>query len=101
MAKRFRTLQSRVRTRAQIEETDGEAQRMVLEMNLRALRESRHKTQQEMASLVEKTQPQLSQIEARSDHLLSTLRAYVKALGGELEVRAVFEDNTTVRLTGV
>jgi DNA-binding XRE family transcriptional regulator len=99
--KRFRDLQARVRTPAEIAESNRAAEGIVLEMNLRALRERLHKTQAEMALLVEKTQPELSQIENRGDHLLSTLRAYVKALGGELEVRAVFNDDTTVRLTGV
>ena len=101
MAKRFRDLQARVRTHEQVAEADRGAEEIVLEMNLRALRESRHKTQQEMAQIIEKTQPELSQIESRGDHLLSTLRAYVKALGGELEIRAVFDDNTSVRLNGV
>jgi hypothetical protein len=35
------------------------------------------------------TQSELSRLERRPDHLVSTLRRYVKALGGELEVTAV------------
>jgi hypothetical protein len=37
------------------------------------------------------TQPKLSRVEARSDHLISTLRRYVHALGGEIEVVAVVD----------
>src|SRR5262249_25472821 len=64
MAKRFRDLQANVRTPKQIADANLDAESILLEMNLRALRESRNKTQQEMAQLIEKTQPQLSQIES-------------------------------------
>lgn len=37
-----------------------------------------------------------SRIEREEDAYLSTLRAYVEDLGGELEVRAVFPDRTVV-----
>jgi hypothetical protein len=36
------------------------------------------------------TQSELSRLEGRSDHLTSTLRRYVEALGGTLEISAVF-----------
>jgi len=58
-------------------------------MTLRGLRESVGRTQGEVARKVSMTQPQLSRVEARSDHLISTLRRYVHALGGEIEVVAV------------
>ena len=58
-------------------------------MNLRALRESLGKTQDEIARRAAMTQSQLSRLERRDDHLLSTLRKYVRALGGDLEVVAV------------
>lgn len=72
----------------------------VIEMNLKALREVAGKTQVEIAAVVEMTQGQLSRLEHRDDHLVSTLRRYVEALGGELEVVARFDDRT-VRLRGV
>jgi transcriptional regulator with XRE-family HTH domain len=58
-------------------------------MNLRSLRESLGKTQDEIARRAAMTQSQLSRLERRDDHLLSTLRKYVRALGGDLEVVAV------------
>jgi len=64
---------------------DGET----VAMTLRGLRESVGRTQGEVARKVSMTQPQLSRVEARSDHLISTLRRYVHALGGEIEVVAV------------
>lgn len=43
---------------------------------------------------VEVTQANLSRIEHQDDLYLSTLRGYVEALGGRLELRAVFPDQT-------
>ena len=45
-------------------------------------------------------QSEVSKAERRDDHLLSTLRRYIEALGGELEVVARFGDKS-VRLKGV
>ncbi len=84
----------------EIEASRQQAEDEVLEMNLRALREVSGKTQTEIAELVKMTQSQLSRLEHREDHLVSTLRRYVEALGGELEVIARFDDKS-VRLRGV
>ncbi len=72
----------------------------ILEMNLRALRELLGKTQEELAQLAETTQSELSRAERRDDHLVSTLRRYVEALGGEIEVVASF-GKKRIRLQGV
>jgi predicted transcriptional regulator len=58
-------------------------------MSLRALRDSVRKTQGELARATAMSQPQLSRFEGRRDHLISTLRRYVRALGGEIEVVAL------------
>jgi predicted transcriptional regulator len=57
-------------------------------MNLRMLRQSVGKTQGEVARGAAMTQPQLSRVEARTDHLVSTLRKYVRAMGGDVDVVA-------------
>jgi hypothetical protein len=59
--------------------------------NLRGLRESAGKTQGEIARRTAMSQPQLSRLESRKDHLISTLRRYVRALGGEIEVVALID----------
>jgi hypothetical protein len=46
------------------------------------------------------TQSELSRLESRGDHRISTLRRYVEALGGELEVTALF-GGRRVKLTEV
>jgi DNA-directed RNA polymerase specialized sigma subunit len=72
----------------------------ILERNLSELRVISGKTQAEVAAALQVTQGQVSQTESREDHKLSTLRRYVEALGGELEVVAAFGDRR-VRLLGV
>ena len=69
-----------------------QAEEELLQMDLRGLRELLGKTQQEIALLLERSQSQVSETERRQDVRLSTLRSYVEALGGELEVIANFGD---------
>jgi transcriptional regulator len=56
------------------------------------LRAHLRKTQVEVARAAKMSQPEVSATEKRADHLVSTLRRYVKALGGEIEVNARFGD---------
>jgi DNA-binding XRE family transcriptional regulator len=79
---------------------DREVKAELLSLELRELRELVGKTQEALAAQAELTQSQLSKFENRDDHLLSTLRRYVEALGGELEVVAVL-GNKRVTLRGV
>ncbi len=58
------------------------------------LRESRNVTQQQMARALDVSQANVSRIEHEEDLYLSTLRSYVAALGGHLEVNAVFPEET-------
>ena len=72
----------------------------ILEMNLAACRQLVGKQQVEVAEALAMNQGPLSAFERRDDHLVSRLRDYVEALGGELEIIARFDDKT-VRLKGV
>jgi predicted transcriptional regulator len=58
-------------------------------INIRRVREALGETQVEAAAKADMTQPELSRLERASDVRLSTLRRYVKAMGGEIEVIAV------------
>ncbi len=60
----------------------------LLEMDLRALREAAGMTQAELAAKLETTQGGLSRMESPGDRRLSTIKNYVEALGGELELVA-------------
>ena len=63
-------------------------------LHLTRLREAHGATQQQIADAWEATQANVSQIEHTPDIFLSTLHRYVEALGGRLEIRAVFPDET-------
>jgi DNA-binding XRE family transcriptional regulator len=59
---------------------------------LAQLRQSRHLTQVQLAETLGISQGNVSRLEGRSDIYLSTLRSYIEALGGHLEITAVFDD---------
>jgi DNA-binding XRE family transcriptional regulator len=60
-------------------------------LGLARIRAERGVTQVELASRLDRSQGNISELERRSDLYLSSLREYVEALGGELEVTAVFD----------
>ena len=68
--------------------------------DLKAIREISGKTQVELAESLTCAQGDVSKMEARQDWKLSTLKRYVEALGGELEVWAAIGDKR-VRLRAV
>ncbi|RLT40402.1 MAG: XRE family transcriptional regulator [Chloroflexi bacterium] len=82
----------------QIQQIDDAVEQELLEMDLRSLREAAGLTQEELAQRVAITQSQLSKLERREDFRLSTLRRYVTALGGQLEIVAVV-DGKRIRLS--
>ena len=72
---------------------------LLLEHDLLAqLRKDSDLTQKELAEIMQIRQAAISKIENQEDILITTLERYVKALGGELEVRAKFPDRD-VKLT--
>ncbi len=56
------------------------------------LRKDQDLTQKEVAELMEIKQAAISKIENQEDILIRTLERYIRALGGELEIRAKFPD---------
>lgn len=60
-------------------------------LGLARIRAERKVTQMELAARLDRSQGNISELERRSDVYLSSLREYVEALGGVLEVNAVFE----------
>ena len=71
------------------------------EMALRELRKAHHRTQTSMAKQLGISQDGVSRLEKRSDLLLSTLRNYVEAMGGNLHLIAEFPDQPPVMLSGL
>ena len=83
----------RVETRA--------AQLIADEMTLGDLRKARNLTQARLAEMLDIGQDGVSRLEKRSDLLLSTLRAYVRAMGGSLDLVARFPDRPPVLVSGI
>ena len=75
--------------RARIE---AETQAVLAGMRLAELRESRGLTQVQLAERLGVSQVNVSRIERAEDTQLSTINRYVEALGGRLELSAVFDD---------
>lgn len=65
---------------------------MEAELTLAELRKARAMTQKQLAEALETTQPGVSAIEKRTDLYVSTMRSYVEALGGRLELTAIFKE---------
>ena len=87
---KWRELRGRKLNSAELAEIDRKVKAEVLEMDLRELREALRMTQEDMAAALKKNQSEVSRVERRDDFLLSTLKEYVHALGGELEISAHF-----------
>jgi DNA-binding XRE family transcriptional regulator len=68
------------------------------QMPLHELRTARRLTQQQIARTLKMSQAAVSQVEKRTDLYLSTLENFVEAMGGHLEMYAVFP-NGKVKLT--
>jgi hypothetical protein len=69
------------------------------ERSLQDLRKAMNQTQVSMAKKLRVGQDSISRVEQRADMLLSTLRDYVHALGGDLHLVAQFPNRPPVRLT--
>ncbi len=96
----MKELDAKYFTSGEIAEIDKAVEAEILEMNLRELRQLTGLTQEDVARATDIDQSELSRVERRDDHLLSTLRRYIEALGGELEIVARF-DGRSVKLRGV
>jgi DNA-binding XRE family transcriptional regulator len=65
---------------------------------LAEVRRARALTQVQLAQALEVSQAQVSRIERQGDLYLSTLAGYLEAMGGRLELRAVFDDAEPIDL---
>jgi transcriptional regulator with XRE-family HTH domain len=89
MAKKFSTLRERMSAEARAR-AKARTEAMIAEMALPELRKAFDVSQEDLAKLLKVSQASVSKVENREDPHLSTLIAYVKALGGELEILAHF-----------
>jgi transcriptional regulator with XRE-family HTH domain len=99
MTKNFEQLSAPVKAnperRARIEQQKRAIQDVLA---LAELREAQHVTQQQVAQMLGVSQANVSRIEHQDDVYLSTLSNYITALGGHLEVTAIFPEGTVTLL---
>ena len=91
MAKPYQLLRNKMSPAAQAK-ARAKAKVMSHEMVLQDLRQARHLSQERLAELLHTKQSNISKIEHRTDMYISTLRGYVEAMGGELEITGQFSD---------
>jgi transcriptional regulator with XRE-family HTH domain len=91
MAKKFSELRKALPKEMQ-EQIEADVAAMTIKIRLQALRKARHFTQTDMAAAMSVEQGSVSKLEHRDDMYVSTLRQYVRALGGELKLIASFPD---------
>ncbi len=68
------------------------------ELTLRQLRRAMHQSQEKLGKVLQVNQAAVSKLERRSDMYVSTLRSYVEAMGGRLEIIANFPGRPAVKI---
>ncbi|TGO02299.1 transcriptional regulator [Candidatus Thiomargarita nelsonii] len=91
MAKNFldlhnaRSAEAKARVKARV-------QRALAEMPIQELQQARHLSQEQLANILFMEPATLSQLERGTDIYISTLRSYIEAMGGKLDIIANFPD---------
>ncbi len=91
MARKFDKLRSRM-TKEQRRRSKALADAMVAQMPLHELRRARKLSQEALAQELGQRQSGISKIEKRTNMYVSTLRRYIEAMGGHLEIVARFPE---------
>src|SRR5918994_3068516 len=82
------------------ERVDEIKRTLELDVALNELRERRGVTQDQVAAELHTSRPNVSRIEHEDDVRMTTLRRYVMALGGELELVVRFPDGERLTILG-
>ncbi|MFT3741862.1 MAG: XRE family transcriptional regulator [Gammaproteobacteria bacterium] len=91
MSKPFNLLTQKMSPDAR-EKSVQKTTQLLRELPLQELRQARHMSQARLAEILETKQANVSRIERRADMYISTLRSYIEAMGGELDIIAKFPD---------
>jgi len=91
MAKSFKILERKMSPEARAR-SEEKAKQLIAEMPLQELRAARKLTQEELAKTLNVNHAAVSKLERRADMYVSTLREFVRAMGGELEITARFPE---------
>lgn len=91
MARKYSDLRSKMSPEARAR-VDARVIAALRQLPLLELRKARNLSQQTLAEALDTSQGEISKIEHRTDLYLSTLRSYIEAMGGELDIIARFKD---------
>lgn len=91
MAKPFKDLRDKMRPEG-LEAAPKKAEQFLAELPLQELRQARHLSQVQLANVLHVQQGAISKLERRTDMYVSTLRSFIKAMGGDLKIIAQFPD---------
>ncbi len=88
-SKPFSQLRNKMSTKARAAALKKTQQLM---LPLQELRQARQMSQERLAQILDTRQANVSRLERRTDMYISTLRSYIEAMGGELDIIARFPD---------
>ena len=91
MAKKFEELRKKLSPAARAK-SDAIFKELVREMPLQELRHARNLTQVQIGETMHMSQAAVSKLERNTDMYISTLKNFVEAMGGDLDIRVVFPD---------
>jgi DNA-binding transcriptional regulator YiaG len=95
MARSFNTLREKMSPQRQ-EQAKERTNEMLEELALQDLRKALNLTQEQVAIIMKTNQAAASRMENQSDIYVSTLRKFIRALGGEIKIVATFKDREVV-----
>ncbi len=91
MATKFSTIREGLSPERQ-ERIRVRTEELLEELPLQELRQARAWSQEELAEVLGLNQATISKLERRTDMYLSSLRRFIEAMGGELEITASFPE---------
>ena len=91
MAKKFRDLRKAMSPGAQAR-VHEKMLAMKATLPLAELRQARHFSQEQLAAVLHVKQPAVAKIEKKTDMYISSLRRFIEAMGGQLEISAHFPE---------
>jgi transcriptional regulator with XRE-family HTH domain len=93
MSKPYSKLREKMKPAARKKATE-KTKSMLAAMPLQELRHARNLSQEQLARSLSVKQAAVSKLEQRTDMYISTLRNFINAMGGDLEIVAKFPDGS-------
>jgi len=93
MARKFQALREKMSPESRAK-AEAKTKALLDAMPMHQLRRARELSQEQLAKALHVKQGSVSKLERRTDLYISTLRRYIEAMGGDLEIRANFPDGS-------